>query len=322
MQLQRFAAWPFMLAATIFVAEGALGQSYPSKSIRIITAEAGGGVDFTTRLITQGLSVNLEQPVVIYNRGGSAIIPALAVAKAAPDGYTLLFYGPGFWLMPFLQDNVPYDPLKDFVPITLATMSPNILVVHPSLPVRSVKELIALAKSRPGEINYASGPPGGSIHLTAELFKSMAGVDIVPVPYKGNAPGLNALVGGHVQLMFPTAGSVTQLVNSGRLKALAVTSAERSTVLPGMPTVAEAGVPGFEAVAIYGAFAPARTPAPVISRLNQEIVRVLNNADVKKRLLDAGVEVVGSTPEQLSAKVKGEMTRIGKEIKSAGIRTQ
>ena len=294
-------------------------QSFPNKSIRIVTAEAAGGADFVARLIAHGASGSLGQQVVVENRGGSAIIPAQFVAKAPPDGYTLLVYGNNFWLLPFIQ-NVPYDPVKDFSPLTLAARSPNMLVVHPSLPIKSVKELIALAKSRSGALNYASAATGGSSHLAAELFKAMAGVNIVRVPYKGTVPGITDLIAGQVQLMFGTTGTLAHHVKSGRLRALAVTSAQPTALAPGLPTVAAAGLPGYEAESAYGLFAPAGTPAPILSRLHEETVRVLIRPEVKERLFNTGVEVVGNTPEAFTASIKSDMLRMGKVIKDAGIR--
>jgi tripartite-type tricarboxylate transporter receptor subunit TctC len=303
-----------MMAADVFAQ-----ASYPNKPIRIVTAEVAGGADFVARLIAQGVSGSLGQQVIVENRGGSAIIPAQAVAKAPPDGYTLLVYGNNFWLLPFIQ-NVPYDPVRDFSPLTLAARSPNMLVVHPSLPVKSVRELIALAKAKPGELNYASAATGGSSHLAAELFKALAGVNIVRVPYKGTVPGITDLIAGQVQLMFGTTGTLAPHVQSGRLRALAVTSVQETALAPGLPTVAAAGLPGYEAESAYGLFAPAGTPAPILRRLHAETVRVLSRPEVKERLFNTGVEVVGNTPEAFAASIKSDMARMGKVIKDAGIR--
>ncbi|MBI3939178.1 MAG: tripartite tricarboxylate transporter substrate binding protein [Betaproteobacteria bacterium] len=320
MMLPRFSVWIFSVGMMVLAAGVVSGQAYPNKPIRIVAPEAGGGGDFAARLIALGLSGSLGQQVIVENRGGaSGIIAGRTVAKAPPDGYTLLFYGSIFWIGALLQD-VPYDPVADFSPITLATSSPNILVVHPSLPVNSVKELIALAKARPGELNYAS-TTGSTPHLAAELFKAMAGVNIVRIPYKGAGPALNDLIGGQVQLMFPVAAAVTPHVKSGRLRALAVTSVEPSELVRGLPTVA-ATVPGYESVQMTAMFAPAKTPATIINRLNQEIVQVLNRADVKEKFFNAGAKVVGGSPEQLMATMKSEMARLGKVIKDAGIRAE
>ena len=250
------------------------------------------------------------------------VIPGQVVAQSPPDGYTLLYSGSSLWLGQYLQKSTPYDVIKDFLPITLTTRSPTVLVVHPSLPVKSTKDLIALAKSRPGVLNYASGATGAVNHLTAELFKSMAKVDIVRVAYRGGGPALMDLIAGQVQLMFSVTGSVAPHMKSGRLKALAVTSAQQTQLAPGLPTVAESGLPGFEAVSNAGIFAPARTPKPIIDKLNQEIVRALARPDVKEKFLDSGVDTVGSTPAQLEAAVKAEMAKMGKVIKDAGIREE
>ena len=296
----------------------AAGQNFPSKPIRMLASGVGGGGDFGSRLIAQGLTASLGQQVVVENRGGSAIIPAQIVAQAPPDGYTLLSYASTIWLLPYLQ-SVPYDPVKDFSPITLAVSSPNILVVHPSLSVRSVKELIALAKSRPGALSYASTAAGGPPHLAAELFKSMAGVNIVRVPYKGAGLALTELMAGQVQLYFLIPTAVMPYVKSGRVRALAVTSARPSELAPGLPTMA-AFLPGYEMVTNLGIFAPARTPDAIIRRLNQEIVRVLNQPEVKERFFNAGTDTVGSSPEAFAAAMKVEMAAIARLITTAGIR--
>jgi tripartite-type tricarboxylate transporter receptor subunit TctC len=224
------------------------------------------------------------------------------------------------WLLPFMRDHVPWDPLRDFAPVTLAVSAPNLIVVHPSLPTRSIRELIALARARPGELNYASGNAGSSNDLGAELFKSMTGVKIVRIAYRGGGPALNDLIGGHLQLSFSTASAVTTHVKSGKLRALAVTSLQPSALLPDVPTVAASGLPGYEAVSTQGLLAPAGTPPAAINLLSQEIARLLARPEVKQRFLDAGAQTVGSTPEQFAATIKSEMLRWGKVIKDAGIR--
>jgi tripartite-type tricarboxylate transporter receptor subunit TctC len=311
-----------MLAACIIVSGSAAicAQDYPVKAIRVVTAAPGGGNDFAARVVAQALTARLGQPVVIENRGGTVAVPAQMIAQAQPDGHNLLFYGNPFWLLPLLRTSVPYDPLRDFAPIALTARSPNTVVVHPSLPVRTIRELIAVAKARPGDLNYATGQSGTTTHLAMELFKSMAGVNIVQVSYKGNAPALNDLIAGQVQVMFATAATVAPHVRSGRLRALAVTSAEPSPLAPGLPTVAASGLPGYESVSIYGWFAPVKTPAAIVRRLNQEIGQVLARADVKEKFLNSGVEAVASSPEELGATVKTDMARMAKVIKDAGIR--
>lgn len=309
----------FWLGVLVLYPKGGLSQAYPSKPIRIVTAEPGGGSDFVSRLIAQGISGPLGQQVIIENRGGGAIIPASIVAQAPPDGYTMFIGAASFAIWPLLQ-KTPYDPIRDFLPIALAATSPNILVVNSLVEAASVKELIALAKSKPGGLNYASGAAVSPAHLAAELFKAMAGVNIVHIPYRGSAPALNDLIAGQVQLMFATAASVSPHIKSGRLRALAVTSAQPSMLLPGVPTVAASGVPGYESVTMYGIFAPAKTPATAVNLLNQEIVRVVKRADVKERFLLTGVEAVGSTPEQLAVQIKAEIARMARVIKEASIR--
>ncbi len=291
---------------------------YPVKPIRILTTGVGGATDFASRLIAQGLTESMGQQVIVDNRA-SAAITGDVVAKSPRDGYTLLMMSASLWISPLLQDT-SYDPVRDFSPINLVATSPTILVVHPSMPVKSVRELIVLAKSRSGKMNYAAAQIGSTNHLAGELFKSMARVNIVAVPYKGSALALNALLTGEVQLSFAPAGSVTGQLKSGRLKALAVTSAQPSVFFPGMPTVASSGVPGYEAESTYGVFAPAQTLAAIVNRLNQEIARFLVAPGVKEKFFGAGQEVVGSGPEQLGAKVKAEIIRLGKVIKDAGIR--
>jgi tripartite-type tricarboxylate transporter receptor subunit TctC len=292
-------------------------QQYPNRPIRFVTAAVGGGIDFTARLLSQGLSERLNQQVVVENRGGTNVAPQ-TVAKGTPDGYTLLVHNNTVWIAPLL-DNVPYDHWTELTPITLTARSPNILVVHSSLGVNSVKELIAKAKAAPGEINYASGPIGASNHVAAEIFKAMAGVNLVRIGYKGGGPALNDVVAGQVKVMFATTGSVTGHVKSGRLKALGVTSAEPSALVPGVPTVASLGVPGYSAEAIYGIWAPAKTPAPILALIHQETVRVLNTPETKERFLNSGVETVGSTPEQFARAIKAESTRLAEVFKSVGL---
>lgn len=317
--LLRVVAWMFSVGTMVFCASVVSSQNYPNRPIRIVTSGPGSGNDFTARLIAHGLTGSLGQQVIVDNRG---ILAGEIVANARPDGYTLLAYGTPLWLAPFFRDNVPYDPVRDFSPVTSTTDSPQILVVHPSLPVKSVKELIALAKAKPAVLNYASISTGSVSHVGAELFKVMAGVNIVRIPYKVSGLAQNDVIAGQVEMMFGIAASVTPHIKSGRLRALAVTSAQPSVLLPELPTVAAAGLPGYEATSIQGIFAPAKTPAPLINRLNQEIVRVLNQADVKEKFFNAGAETIGSSPEKFAARVKSEMARLGKVIKDAGIHAE
>lgn len=295
--------------------------AYPTKPIRIVTAAAGGASDFAARIIAEGLTKSFGQQVIVENRGGgSGIIAAQTVTKSPADGYTLLLFTSPIWLLPFLKDNVPYDPVRDFAPLSQIDRSPSVLAVHPSLPVKSVRELIILAKARPGELNYSRASAGGPSHLAAELFKVMAGVNIVPVPYKGGGPAALALLAGEVELSFTSAGAAAAYIKAKRLRALAVTTAEPSPLFPGLPTIAASGLPGFESVLMNGMFAPAGTPAPIINRLNQEVVQVLRSAEVKQRFFNTGMETVGTSPEEFKSILKSEMAKWGKLIKAAKIR--
>ena len=320
MLMPRRVACLFLTGLALAGAGAVFGQTYPTKPVRVITAGVGGGNDVSARLVAQGLTAGLGQQAIVDNRA-SGIVTAEAVAKAAPDGYTVLVYGSTIWITPLLQ-STPYDPVTDFAAITSVASSPHVIVVHPSLPVKSLPDLIALARAKPGQLNDASLGTGTATHLAAELFKSMAKVNIVRIPYKSAATQITDLLGGQVQLTFSTTGAVTPHINSGRLRALAVTSAKPSTLAPGLPTVAASGVPGFEAGAFYVMFAPSRTPAAIIARLNQEVVRFLNHADTREKFFSAGLEVGSSTPEELAAKMKFEMARLGKLIKEVGIRME
>jgi tripartite-type tricarboxylate transporter receptor subunit TctC len=292
-------------------------QPYPGKAVRIVTNTPGGSTDLASRLIAQGISGALGQPVIIENR--PAIVLVEIVSKAQPDGYTVLVESGTLWIAPFLQ-KVPYDPVKDFIPITLLTRAPNLLVVHPSIAAHTVKELIALAKAKPGALNYASSTAGSSNHLAGEMFNGMAGVKIVRVPYNGTGPALNGVIGGDVQMLFANAAAGMPHVKSGRLRALAVASLQPSPLAPGLPTVAAAGLPGFVAVTTNGMWAPANTPAPVIRRLNQEVVRFLNSTEAKEKFLNSGFETVADSPEEATTEIKADMARMSKVIKDAGIK--
>ena len=316
MQLSRTLCGLLLAGVTVVSGAAAYGQAFPSRPIRIATSEIGGINDLASRMIAQGLAGSIGQPVIVDNRG---IIAIDIVAKATPDGHTLLCFANNFWVLPFLQDNYPYDPIRDFSPITLVVTAPNILAVNPAVAANSVKELVALATAKPGVLNYGAGATGGAPHLSAELFKAMAGVNIVRVNYKGTAQALNAVIGGEAQLIFATPGSVDPQAKAGRLRALAVTSAKPSALAPGLPTLSASGLPGYEASAILAVFAPARTPAAIVNKLSQEIVRVLNRPEVKERFLNAGSEVVASTPQELTAMMKVEVPKWAKVIKDAGI---
>ncbi len=309
------------LALLVLLSATVQAQSYPTSPVRIYTSEIGGGVDIVARIIGEDIAPRLGQPVVVENRGGSVSIAAQMVAKAMPDGHSILIYGSPLWLLPLLQ-KTPYDPLRDFAPITLAASSPNILVVHPVLPVKNVKELAALAQAHPGKLNYASGVAGASAHLAAELFSAMAQTKMVRVAYKGSAQALTAVVSGEVQLMFAVASGVPAHVNAGRLKALAVTSLITSPLAPGLPSIAEQGLPGYEAILALGVYAPAATPVAVVDRLNLEISRTLATSAIKERLFRVGFEPVGSTAASLLAVVKADIAKWGKVIKDASMRAE
>ena len=315
--MTRYPYSSLLFVTLLLAASAAWSQDFPNRPVRIVTSEAGGGNDFQARIVAKGLSAALGQQVIVENRP-SGVIPGDIVSKAQPNGYTLLLYNNTLWTGPLMQ-STPYDPVKDLAPIAGVASGPNVLVVNTSLPVKSVAELVALAKARPGGLNYASSGTGASNHLAAELFKFMTGVDIVRIGYKGAGQALNDLIAGQVQVMFPTAGAAAPHVKSGRVKGLAVTSAEPSPLMPGLPAVAASGLPGYESIAIYGVFAPARTPRGLIARLNAEILRVLALPDVKALFFNAGMEIMGGSPEQLAVTVKSEMARMDKVIKAAGI---
>jgi tripartite-type tricarboxylate transporter receptor subunit TctC len=288
----------------------------------LITAEVGGMNDFAARLIAQGLSTAAGQQFIVENRpGGNGALAAQSVAKAPADGYTLLLYSGVLWVGPLLQD-LPWDVFRDFVPITKAVATPNVLVVHPSLPVRTVKELITLAKDRPGQLNYASASIGSSTHLAAALFNALAGVDIVRINYKGGGGALNAVIAGQIHMIFITVGLVKPHLESGRLRALGISSLQPSPLAPALPPIAASGVPGYESMSVHGVFGPAKLPPAQVQWLNQQIVQVLNRPDVKIKFFNAGVEVVPTTPDEFAASIKAEVGRMGKVLKEAGIRAQ
>jgi tripartite-type tricarboxylate transporter receptor subunit TctC len=307
-------------AAVLFVfafGTHAAQPAYPSKVIRIVTAEAGAGGDLVARVVAQGLSESLRQPVVVENRSGVQSIDI--AAHAAPDGYTLLVQGSGIWLLPFMRSHVSWDPLKDLAPIAIAASSPNLVAVHPAVAVSSVQELIAAAKAKPGALTFGASF-GGSTHIASELFKRMAAIDLRHIPYKGNGPALNALISGETQVMFPNAASGMPHVKSGRIRALAVTSPEPSRLAPGLPTVASAGLPGYESMSFHVLMAPAGTPKPVLATVHDAAAAHLRSAEATKRLLAAGTEGVGSTPAALTQRITSEMARLGPIIREAQIR--
>ena len=309
----RVAAWPCLVGILILGADVASGQDkYPGKLVRIVTATPGSNHDWGARLVAQELTPRIGQRVIVENRGTIAI--EYVAREAQPDGYTLLFYGSTVWLQPYLT-KASWDPVGDLAPITLAISSPNVLVVHPSLPVKSVKELIDFAKARPGELNYSAGGGGSTPHIAAELFNYMANVRIVRINYKGSGPSMIGLLVGEVQLMFAALGPIVPHVKQGKVRALAVTTPGRSRLIPELPAIGEV-LPGYVSEAAIGFFAPRKTSASIVKLLIHEIVQSLKAAD-SRVLFNAGVEVVGNSPEEFAGFIKSEMTRMGQVIKSA-----
>jgi len=306
-------------------AGSALAQNYPTRVVRVVVPQAPGAQsELFARMLGQKLGESLGQSVINDPRpGAGGAIGAEVAARAAPDGYTLLFgtnstHGSN----PALYARLPYDPVRDFAPIALTVGMPYVLSVHPSLPVTSLKQLIAFAKSKPGQLYYASAGNGSTHHLSGELFKSMARINIVHVPYKGGPPATAATVGGEVSMLFNTVGSVQPSVKNGRLRALAVTTTSRSGALPDVPTMAEAGLPGFEMQSWFGLLAPAGTPRPIISRLNAETIKALNTPEMKSAIATMGANLMSGSPEQFADHIKSEIGRIGEIVKAAGIKTE
>jgi len=297
-------------------------QSYPARTVRLIVPfAAGGSTDIIGRTVGQKLNELWGHPVVVDNRpGGSTVIGTDIVAKSPPDGYTLLVTPAPFTIVPSLAARLPYDPAKDFEPITLINTTPLVVVVNPGVPARSVKELIALAKSKPGALNFGSSGSGGSNHLAGELFNAMAGVKMVHIPYKGNAPALTDLVGGHVDLVFNGLTSALPFIKSGRLRALAVTSLNRAGALPDLPTLSESGLKGFQAVAWNGLTAPARTPKDVILKINADVLKVVKAPELIERLKAEGSDPVGNTPGEYAAFLRDEIAKWRKVIQFAGVK--
>ncbi len=307
-----------LVSVAALVVAHARGDDYPNRPVRIVTSEPGGNGDYNARLLAQGLTAALGQQVIVENRRGT-IIAAQTAGRATPDGYTLLANGSSFWIGPLLQ-KMPYDPIREFATIAPTTISPSVLVVHSSVPAKTVPDLIALANARPGQLNYAAAATGSPAHMAGELFKYMAHINVVGVFYKGAGPALNDLIGGQVQFMFASAASAAPHIKSGRLNALAVSSARPSALFPGLITVAAAGLPGYESGSMQGIWAPLGISTVLVKRLNQEIVRILERADVKEQLLKTGAEASPGSPEQLASAMKAEMNRLGKVIKEAGIK--
>ena len=316
----------FTLAALLALAHSvALAQGYPNKPVKIIVPfPPGGGTDIGTRIIAQKLSEAWGQSVVVENRGGAAgIVGTEAAAKSAPDGYTIMMGNIGTHAINIsLYKKLPYDPVRDFAPISHVAGLPLFVLVHPSVKANSVKELIALARSQPGKLDYSSSGSGGSMHVAAELFKGMTGTHMVHIPYKGGGPAVADVLGGQVPVTFSTVLETLPHVKSGRLRALAVTSANRSLAWPSVPTVAESGVPGYESISWLGLFAPAGTPRDIINKISTEVVRILNLPDVKERLLAQGAEPIGSTPEQFAAALASDIAKYARVMKASGVQPE
>lgn len=317
------AAFAAFLCLGLLTPPGARAQTYPDKPIRfIVPFSAGGGADIVARAIGQSLGEAIGQQVLVDNRTGAAgIIGMQAAAKSPADGYTILLgqTGPNS-INPSLYETLPYDAAKDFAPITLATRYPYVLVVHPAVPARNVSELIAFAKSRPGQVTFASAGNGSANHLAAELFQTMAQISLVHVPYKASAPALVDVLSGHVSMMFDPIITANPHVKAGKLRALAITSLERSSVAGDLPTVAETGLAGYEAIGWHGILAPAGTPKNIIAKLNADIVRILRTPEMRNRFAEQGAEPVGNTPEEFALFLKQDREKWEKVIKAAGVR--
>ena len=309
-----------LAAGTAYAAESA----YPNRPIRMVVPFApGGGSDIIGRLVSLKLSEALGQPVVVDNRpGASANIGAAVVAHALADGHTLLLGNANFTINPGLFRKMPFDPVKDFTPVSLLANALNVLAVHPGVPAASVKELIAVAKAQPGKLNFASPGTGTSSHLGGELFRSMAGIDVATIHYKGAAPAITDLLGGHVSYTITSTLSVLPHVNSGKLRALGVTSLKRSSAMPDLPTIAEAGLPGYEVTNWYGVLTTARTPAPIVDRLNREIVRIVAMPDVREKFLAQGAEPETLSPAAFERFIRAEIAKWGKVIRDAKIQPE
>ena len=319
-------AWPLLVGVLMLASSAAAEtQAYPTKPVRYICPfPAGGGVDIVTRIIGTRLSQIWGQPVIVDNRAGAGgTIGAGVAAKAPPDGYTLLMGGAGTMSIgPALYGELPYNSMKDFAPISFIGITPMVLVVHPSIPAKSIGELIAYGKSNPGKIKYASAGVGSILHLTMEMFRTRVGIDVVHVPYKGAAPAVNDLLGGHVLAMVGDVPLLYPHIQGGRMRALAITTTKRSPRLSDVPTVAESGFAGFEAIFWYATFAPAAVPQPIVAKINADLATALNVPEVKQRLSDAGVDVSTSTPAQLAAFVRADSIKWAKVVKESGATAQ
>jgi tripartite-type tricarboxylate transporter receptor subunit TctC len=299
-----------------------VAQTFPARAIRVIVPFApGGGTDILIRTVSPKLSEALGQQLVIDNRaGGGSTIGSELAAKAPPDGYTLLMVDTSFTTNPSLYSKLPYDPARDFAPVSLMAAAPVILIVHPSVPVKTVKEFVALAKSKPGQLNFASGGPGSSTHLGGELLKLVAGIDLVHIPYKGTGPAVADVLGGQVVMMFAGISSVKQYVAVGRLRAIAVTGQKRSPAMPEVPTFIESGLRGVDSGTYWGCLAPAATPKDIVNKLSTTIANVLKMGDIEKRLSDLGFDAIGGTPDQFATIIRSETEKWARVIKSAHVK--
>ena len=312
-----------LCVAALATATPAAAQSYPAKPIRfVVPFPPGGPLDTVARALGQKMTEAWGQPVLVDNRpGAGGGIGADIVAKSPGDGYTMLMGAVSTHAINVsLYAKIPYDPLKDFIPVTQVANVPNVLVVHPALPVNSVQELIALAKKSPGTLNFASGSNGSTGHLAGELFKSMAGIDMQHIPYKGAAPATSDLIAGQVSLMFDNLASATPLIKSGKLRALAVTTLKRTPFFPDLPTISESGLPGFDLSTWFGVFVPAGTPPEIVARLNAELVRILKTPEMRERMASLGAEPVGNTSAEFLAYIKSEIPKYARVIRDSGAR--
>ncbi len=325
--------WVAMATACTLLANGAMAQTraapadaakYPSRVVRVLVGYTpGGAVDVSARLVSQRMTEALGQSVIVENRpGADGNVASDLVAKSPPDGHTLVYVSAGHTMNPALYPkSLPYHPLRDFSPISMVATGPQTLVVNPSLPVRTVKDLVALAKAKPGQINFASSGTGGPMHLSGELLKTMAGINIIHVPYKGGGPALNDVIGGQIEMTFVGAPASMPHIRSGRLRILAVSTAKRTVALPDVPTVAESGYPGFEVGAVYSMLGPAGMPPALVGRLHGELVKIVAQRDIRERFVALGLEALGSTPESLTEFIKADLVKWSKLVQSIGLKT-
>ena len=313
-----------VLASVLLLAPIAHAQTYPAKAVRIIVPfAAGGNTDFTARSIAERLTPVFKQQVIVDNRpGGATNIGSEAAARAAPDGYTILMGGASNAINMSLFQNLPYDTVRDFEPITLCVQGANVLAVHPSVPAKNLRELIAVAKAQPGKLNFASSGLGSSNHMAGELLKMMAGVNIVHVPYKGNAPALTDILGGHVEMIFSGVPALIPHIQSGRIRAIAIGSLKRFPAIPNVPTFDESGVKGYEATTWFGLMAPAKTPKDIVTRLNVEVDKIIKSAELKERFVNEGLEPMGGSPDAFAKFIRSEIDKYAKVIKVANVPRQ